>query len=67
MIEQNNDISDTVKIQRPMCCRRHEDLGGRMTQDCLGNAVTARTRAHDSEHDPSGPLLELTNSFEKGR
>ena len=57
------DISDTVKIERPMCCRRQENRGGRMTQDPLGNAVTVRTRAHDSPDDLSLSLLELTDDL----
>ena len=61
MNEDNHDISDTVKIKRPMCCRRQENRGGRTTQDSLGNAVTARTRAHDSPDDLSLSLLELTD------
>ena len=51
-------MNDTVKIERPLCCRRHEDLGGRIKQDSLGNAIRARTRVHDSPDDFVGPWLE---------
>ncbi len=63
MKEEIHDISDTVKIERPLCCRRQEDRGGRTTQDSLGNAVTVRTRAHDSPDDLSLSLLELTDDL----
>lgn len=59
-------MNDTVKIKRPMCCRRHEDLGGRTTQDPLGNSVKVKTRAQDSQDDPDGALLEHTVNLEKG-
>lgn len=55
-------MNDTVKIKRPMCCRRNEDIGGRTKEDSLGNTLTVRTRAHDSEHDLSDSLLELTDN-----
>jgi len=42
-------MSDTVKIERPMCCRRHEDLGGRIKHDSLGNTIKVRTRVHDAQ------------------
>jgi hypothetical protein len=56
-------MNDTVKIERPIACRRHEDLGGRVKQDPRGNAVKVRTRVHDSEDefDPSWP--ELTENY----
>jgi hypothetical protein len=50
-------MNDTVKIERPMCCRRHEDLGGRIKQDSVGNPITVRTRAHDSEDEVSSSWL----------
>ena len=54
-------MSDTVKIERPMCCRRHEDLGGRIKEDSLGNAIKVRTRVHDSQHtNPADYELECT-------
>jgi hypothetical protein len=60
-------MNDTVKIKRPMCCRRHQDLGGRTKQDSLGNSVNVRTRALDSEDDSDGSLLlERTVNLEKG-
>jgi hypothetical protein len=49
---------DTVKIERPMCCRRHEDLGGRIKQDSLGNTIKVRTRVHDSQDDFARSWLE---------
>jgi len=59
-------MSDTVKIKRPMCCRRHEDLGGRPQQDSEGNSVKVRTRAQDSQEDSDCSLLERTVNLEKG-
>jgi hypothetical protein len=44
-------MNDTVKIERPMSCRRHEDFGGRVKQDPLGNTVKVKTRVHDAEDD----------------
>ena len=65
MIEQTQDISDTVKIERPMCCRRQTDLGGRLAQDSTGNTVTIRTRAYESQNDLSHSLslFELTDNL----
>jgi hypothetical protein len=57
---------DTVKIKRPMCCRRHEDLGGRTKHDSLGNSVKIRTRAQESQDDFDGSLLEHTVNLQKG-
>jgi hypothetical protein len=51
---------DTVKIKRPLYCRRQQDLGGRTTQDLLGNAVKVRTRAAESPDEFDGSLLEDT-------
>jgi hypothetical protein len=59
-------MSDTVKIVRPMFCRRHEDLGGRVKQDSLGNTIKVRTRVHDSQNDFESSLLELTVNLKKG-
>jgi hypothetical protein len=53
-------MNDTVKIKRPMCCRRHEDLGGRTTRDSLGNTIKARTRADESQDEFDGSLLQDT-------
>jgi hypothetical protein len=59
-------MSDTVKIKRPMCCRRHENLGGRPVQDSAGTSVKVRTRAEDLHDDFDIPLLERTVNLEKG-
>ena len=59
-------MSDTVKIKRPMSCRRHENLGGRTGQDPTGNSVKVRTRAEDSQEEFDIPLLERTLDLEKG-
>jgi hypothetical protein len=56
-------MNDTVKIERPMCCRRHEDLGGRIKEDSLGNTIRVRTRTGDSQDDFS--WLESTVNLEK--
>jgi hypothetical protein len=53
-------MNDTVKIERPLCCRRHEDLGGRIKHDSLGNAVRVRTRVHDTQDDLANSWLELS-------
>jgi hypothetical protein len=55
-------MNDTVKIKRPLSCRRHEDLGGRTGKDSLGNPVKVKTRAHDSEDDLSRSWLDLTDN-----
>ena len=60
-------MSDTVKIKRPMLCRRDENLGGRTVRDSAGNSVKVRTRAEDSQDDIDGELLERTVKLEKGR
>jgi hypothetical protein len=59
-------MNDTVKIERPMCCRRHEDLGGRTKQDSLGNTIRVRTRAHDSQDDFDRSWLEHAVNLERG-
>jgi hypothetical protein len=59
-------MSDTVKIERPLRCRRHEDLGGRTKQDSVGNAIWIRTRANDSQDDLSTSWLSITASSEQG-
>jgi hypothetical protein len=59
-------MSDTVKIKRPLFCRRRVDLGGRSREDSPETPVKVRTRAHDSPEDPSSSLLELTDKWEKG-
>ncbi len=58
-------MSDTMKIERPLSCRRHEDLGGRVKQDSQGNPIKARTRVHDSEDDVAGSWLELYENMER--
>jgi hypothetical protein len=60
-------MSDTVKIKRPLFCRRQEDLGGRSKEDSPGNTIKVRTRAHDAEGDPSSLGLELTENSETGQ
>jgi hypothetical protein len=57
-------MNDTVKIERPLCCRRHEDLGGRIKQDSLGNTVRVRTRVDDSQDDFARSWLELKVNLE---
>jgi hypothetical protein len=58
-------MSDTVKIKRPMSCRRHENLGGRTAQDPAGNGVKVKTRADDSQEEFDSLLLERTVNLEK--
>ncbi len=59
-------MNDTVRIERPLFCRRSEDLGGRIKQDSQGNSVKVRTRAHDSDDDRAHSLLEQTVDLESG-
>jgi hypothetical protein len=59
-------MNDTVRIKRPIFCRRHEDLGGRSTQDSQGNSVKVRTRAQESQDEFDGSLLEHTLNLKKG-
>jgi hypothetical protein len=59
-------VNDTVRIKRPFSCRRQQDLGGRTTQDLLGNSVKVRTRAQESEDEFDGSLLEHTLNLKKG-
>jgi len=59
-------MSDTVKIERPMCCRRQEDLGGRIKQDSQGNTIRVRTRVHDSQDDLGRSWLELKVNLKRG-
>ncbi len=59
-------MNDTVRIERPLCCRRREDLGGRIKRDSLGNTLKVKTRACDSEDDFAHSLLEQTVDLESG-
>ena len=59
-------MNDTVKIERPMCCRRHEDRGGRMKQDSMGNPIRVQTRVQDAQDVFTRSWLELARNFEKG-
>jgi len=63
LIEGFHAMNDTVKIERPIACRRHEDLGGRIKHDSLGNTVKIRTRVHDSEDDFAPSWPELAEDF----
>jgi hypothetical protein len=58
-------MSDTVKIKRPLFCRRHEDLGGRVKEDLPGNTIKVRTRARESEDDLPSSILELTDKSDR--
>jgi len=59
-------MNDTVKIERPMYCRRREDLGGRIKHDSLGDTIRVRTRVHDTQDDLSSSWLELSEKRLKG-
>ena len=50
-------MNDTVRIERPLHCRRHEDFGGRITTDSLGNSIKVRTRTHDHQDDVAASSL----------
>jgi len=58
-------MSDTVKIKRPIFCRRHEDLGGRLKEVSLGTTVKVRTRAQESEDQLSLSEFELKDDSER--
>jgi hypothetical protein len=60
-------MNDTVKIERPIACRRHEDVGGRIKLDSQGISVTVRTRVHDSQDDFARSWPELAESFTTDR
>jgi hypothetical protein len=60
-------MSDTVKIKRPLFCRRREDLGGRSKEDSPGHPVKVKTRAHDAQDESPSLGLELTDKFESGQ
>jgi hypothetical protein len=49
-------MNDTVKIERPMSCRRHEDFGGRVKQDPLGNTLKVKTRVYDPQDEFAGAV-----------
>jgi hypothetical protein len=55
-------MNDTVKIERPMACRRHEDLGGRVKRDSRGNPVRVKTRVHDNEVNFAASSPDLAGS-----
>jgi len=55
-------MNDTVKIERPMACRRHEDLGGRVKRDSRGNTVRVKTRVHDNQDDFARSSPDLAGS-----
>lgn len=59
-------MNDTVKIERPMSCRRQEDLGGRVNQDSLGNTIRVKTRVHDSQDDVLNTLEDGGNALLTG-
>ena len=58
-------MNDTVKIERPLCCRRREDIGGRIKHDSLGNTIRVRTRVHDSRDDLARSWLDLKVNEER--
>jgi hypothetical protein len=66
LIQGVHVMNDTVKIERPMYCRRHEDLGGRIKRDSLGKTIRVRTRVHDSQDDLARSWLELRAHLERG-
>ena len=41
-------MTDTVRIERPLFCRRVEDRGGRSKTDAQGGVSTVRTRSYES-------------------
>jgi hypothetical protein len=45
-------MCDTIKIERPLFCRRLEDQGGRLNRDSSGKPVKVKTRAADSRDAP---------------
>jgi len=45
-------MTDTVKIPRPLFCRRQNDEDGRSTVDATGAHVQIKTRYSDTEELP---------------
>ena len=45
-------MTDTVKIERPLFCRRSDDRGGRVISDTEGHSLKVRTRIEDSRDVP---------------
>jgi hypothetical protein len=58
-------MNDTVRIKRPICCRRQEDMGGRVKQDSLGNTIKVKTRVHDPDDDIDLLWSELMDDLER--
>jgi hypothetical protein len=65
MMQVTNLMNDTVKIKRPMECRRREDLGGRVKKDPQGNMLKIKTRAEDATDESEDLLLERTVILQK--
>jgi hypothetical protein len=60
--EHLNPMTDTVRIERPLFSRRHNDSGGRVKHDCQGNAVVVKTRHSDTQEAPD--ISPVANSME---
>jgi hypothetical protein len=53
-------MSDTMKIPRPLFCRRQNDAGGRTKMDGSGDKARVKTRFSDEQEfpDTSSPPAE---------
>lgn len=58
-------MTDTLRIERPLFCRRMEDRGGRLRRDLQGNTVRVKTRIHDSSEDALIPLDAETGGSDR--
>ncbi len=46
-------LSDTMRIERPLFCRRQSDRGGRIKYDSRGNPILVKTRVSDFDELPT--------------
>ena len=55
-------MSDTMKIPRPLFCRRQNDAGGRTKVDASGEKARVKTRFSDEQEfpDTSAPPAEAS-------
>jgi len=45
-------LSDTMRIERPLFCRRQSDRGGRIKYDSSGKPILVKTRVSDFQEVP---------------
>jgi hypothetical protein len=60
-------MTDTVKIPRPLFCRRENDVDGRPTVDATGAHIQIKTRFSDTQELPQiYPAEDGIERVEKG-